>query len=118
MRLSAVESFRARTWRDIHHRQDAIALPNRAYRLLVGIVHVVLTPYNNGAITLGPATLRRLGMLNVAHGQDARDDLLAAGLLVTTTSPINGSSTHYALTFTPFTVEPGRQIKPTAGAVG
>jgi len=100
-RLSKTESFRARVWRDIQRRADVTTLSNRAHRLLVGIVHQVLTPFNNGVINLGPATMARLGMANKANAEDARGELINSKLLVVTAGGRRGARTSYALSFHP-----------------
>ena len=105
-RLTSFESFRARTWRDIQRRADVLALSNRAHRLLVGIIHQVLTPYNNGFINLGPATMARLGLTNKANAEKARADLMRAGLLVAMTEGKRGARTCYGLPFLRYEIDP------------
>lgn len=105
-RLSRVDSFRARAWRDIHRREDVLALSSRAHRLLVGIVHGVLTPFNNAALTLGPATMARIGLLNKANAEAARAELVESGLLAVVTESRRGARTSYALSFLKYEVDP------------
>lgn len=104
-RLTRPESFRARAWRDIQRRPDVATLSNRAHRLLVGIVHQVLTPYNNGAINLGPATMGRLGFTSKSNAECARGELINSRLLLTMTDGRRGARTYYALSFLPLALD-------------
>ncbi len=117
-RLTANESFRARVWRNAHRREDVVALSHDAHRLLVGIVHLVLTPHNNSVLTLGPATMRRLGLPSRGGQVSAIHELITSNLLTSTTSGHQGRCTFYALTFLPLTIE-GPRIRnlSTAGQV-
>ncbi|HEX3837811.1 MAG TPA: hypothetical protein VHW25_12670 [Steroidobacteraceae bacterium] len=114
-RLTPTDSFRAKAWRDIRNRKDVTALSSNAHRLLAGIVHIVLNQHNNGAITLGPVTLGRLGITSRSNQVAGIKELIAAKLLTAATDGQSGRGTHYALSFLPLKVEPIQRINLSTG---
>ncbi len=100
-RLTRTESFRARVWRDLFAQERVRTLPVGAFKLLAGVVFGVLTPFNNGVITLGPRTLARLGLSGRGGPRQALDELIAAGLLMRTSDQSPGAVAHFAVVTLP-----------------
>ena len=101
-RLSPLESFRAKAWRNLRRREDVHALSHRGRTLLEGIVHDILNPLNNGALTLGPATLRRFNLHGRGMQQETIAELLKAKLLRETTERQRRRCTRYLLPSLPW----------------